>query len=195
LIADANRKEVAFPLDLLDARPIVEEALTVVHPGLSARTARLIEALGQLGTTQLGHIGPGGGGQMQLFGTLVIVQYTAATTRAAMLERIRNSGFQLLSSFAWPFNAGTAEALTFADPRVKQDWNDLVALLARVPGIERSESLDAGETLRVKYNTAQIGRAAILGQIERKGFFVVTELSRQFDRVGAQIVIPQNQAT
>jgi hypothetical protein len=194
LIADANKKTVAYPLDLLDTKPIVEEELAVVHAELSARTARLIAAISQLGSTQLGRIGPGGKGQIDPCATVVIVRYTAATTRLAILDEIRLSGFRVLSTFAWPDGGGTAEAFTFADELIKQHWNELVALLARIPGIRRAQSLNAAETLRVTYNTAQIGRGAILRQIEGKGFSVVPELSGQFERVGAKIVIPPNQA-
>jgi hypothetical protein len=194
LIADANKEEAAFPLDLLDARPMVEEELTVVHPEVSTRTGRLLATLGQIGTTQLGRMGPGSAGEASVFATVVIVQYAAATARAAILGRIAAEGFTVLSTFVWPDGAGTAEAFTIAHEAAKQSWNDLIALLRRLPGIRRAESLMAAETLLVSYNTAVIAREAIVRQIERHGFAIVPQLAREYERVGAKIVIPPNQA-
>ncbi|PYR72031.1 MAG: hypothetical protein DMF86_24740 [Acidobacteria bacterium] len=194
LIADANRAAVEFPLDLVDARPVVEEELAVAHAELTGRTLRLVAALGELGTAELGQLAPDGSRVVDLMATVVIVQYTAATVRAAILERIRTAGYRLLFTFAWPQNGRTAEAFTFADDSVKAAWNALVGRLADMRGIRRAESVSAAESLRVVYNTAEIARGTIVAQIEQAGFLVVPRLSRQAERVGAKIVIPPNQA-
>src|SRR2546430_10434983 len=44
LIADANRAAVEFPLDLVDARPVVVEELAVAHAELTGRTLRLVRS-------------------------------------------------------------------------------------------------------------------------------------------------------
>src|SRR4051812_22042949 len=50
LIADAN-PDRPFPLDLLDTAPLVEETLTLQHPGYLERVARLMLALPSFGPT------------------------------------------------------------------------------------------------------------------------------------------------
>jgi hypothetical protein len=186
LIADAN-PGVPFPIDLLDAQPFVEEELTLVNPGYLERTERLSAVLGAFGAATPG--------EFDLFVNTTIVVYSAATTRALIVDEIRRQGFQLIASFAWPQGTSTAEAFTFEDERVKKDWNDLAALLSALPGMVRADSLSAGEVLRIRYNEAQLGREAIRWQIEQRGFAIVPQSSRRFDRLGAQIVIPPNQAT
>ena len=186
LIADAN-PEAPFPIDLLDNRPFVEEELTLSHPGYLERTARLNTTLGAFGTTTPG--------AFDLFANTTIVEYAAATTRALIVDEISRQGFRLMASFAWPHDGSTAEAFTFADERVKKDWNDLVALLAGYPGMIWADSLSAGELLRLRYNEVQLSRETILSQIERKGFSIVPQSSRRLDRLGSRIVIPPNQAT
>jgi hypothetical protein len=194
LIADANRTDLDFPLDLVDARPIIEEELIVTHGELTGRTMRLVASLGELGTTQLGQFAPDGSPVIDLFATVAIVQYTAATTRAAIVVRIQAAGYRLLSSFAWPQGGQTAEAFTFADDRVKQDWSALVERLADMRGVRRAESTGAAQALRIVYNTAEIARDAIVVQIEQAGFLIIPQFSTKADRVGARIVIPPNQA-
>jgi hypothetical protein len=186
LITDAN-PETPFPIDLLDTRPFVEEELTLVHPRYLERTQKLNATLGAFGA-----VTPG---EFNLFANTLIVVYAATTTRALIVDEIRRQNFRLVASFAWPQETLTAEAFTFEDEQVKKDWNDLVALLSALPGMIRADSLTAGEVLHVRYNEAQLGREAILWQIERKGFAVVPQSSRRFDPLGAPIVIPPNQAT
>jgi hypothetical protein len=194
LIADANRRSFDFPLDLVDPRPIVDEELVVAHAELAGRTMRLIASLRELGTTDLGQRAPDGSGVIDLFATVVIVQYTAATVRAAIVARIRAAGYRLLSSFAWPLPAATAEAFTFADDRVKQGWSALIARLSTMRGVRRAESSSAAEALHIVYNAGEIARDTIVAQIERAGFLIIPEFSRQAEPVGAKIVIPPNQA-
>jgi hypothetical protein len=186
LIADAN-PETSFPIDLLDTRPFVEEELTLVHPGYMERTERLNAVL-----TAFGAVTPGA---FDLFANTTIVVYAAATTRALIVDEIRRQRFRLIASFAWLHAASTAEAFTFEAEQVKKDWNGLVALLSVMPGMIRADSLAAGAVLLIRYNEVQLGREAIQWQIERKGFAIVPQSSRQFDPLGGRIVIPPNQAT
>lgn len=194
LIADANRAAVDFPLDLVDARPIADEHLAVAHDELTGRTLQLISSLQELATTELGQRSVDGSPALDLFATVVIVRYTAATTRAALIARIVAAGYRLRSSFAWPHQGGTAEAFTFADPRITEDWAGLVQRLSVRRGVRLAESEAAAQALHVVYNTAEIPRASIVGEIERAGFLIIPQFSRQAERVGATIVIPPNQA-
>jgi hypothetical protein len=197
LIADAN-PETPFPIDLLDTRPLVEEELTLVHPGYLERTQKLSAILGTFGTVTPGALLVPSRLRVtkrDFFANTAIVVYAATTTRALIVDEIRRQGFRLIASFAWPQGASTAEAFTFEDEQAKKDWNDLVALLSALPGMIRADSLSAGELLRIRYNEVQLGRETILWQVERKGFAVVPQSSRRLDPLGARVVIPPNQAT
>jgi hypothetical protein len=195
LIADANRAQHEFPTDLVDPRPFVDEELAVTSPGLLARTDQLLADLGALGTARLGTLGPTGAPTVDAFSTVVIVQYAAAATRPAIVDRLRAAGYRLTASSAWPDGTGTAEAFSLTDPQLTQAWNDLTATLASMPGVRRVVSLAAAERLLVSYNTALVERATLLRQITRRGFAVVPEDSLPRGRVGSRIVIPPNQAT
>jgi hypothetical protein len=180
---------------LVDPRPFVDEELAVTSPGLLARTDQLLADLGALGTARLGTLGPTGAPTVDAFSTVVIVQYAAAATRPAIVDRLRAAGYRLTASSAWPDGTGTAEAFSLTDPQLTQAWNDLTATLASMPGVRRVVSLAAAERLLVSYNTALVERATLLRQITRRGFAVVPEDSLPRGRVGSRIVIPPNQAT
>jgi hypothetical protein len=185
LVADAN-PELPFPLDLLDTTPVVEELLTLAHPDLLERVAKLVVALQSFGSTVEG--------QSDLFTTTVTTEYASGTTRALITGEIARLGFHLVDSNAWPAPAGTAEAFTFEDRGVKASWNALVRSLALLPGLIGVISASAGEVLRVRYNAAQLHRQTLEWQIENHGFVIEPQESRRVERVGAQITIPPNQA-
>lgn len=185
LIADAN-PEHPFPVDLLDTRPMVDEELGLVHPGYAQRVQNLLLALSALGTARPG--------QTDLFSGMVVVQYAGAATRLQILNQITLAGFHLLSTFAWPKGTDMVEAFTFEDRQVKADWNKLVARLTGFPGMLRADSIIAGETLRLTYNTAVLSRETILRQVEGLGYAIVPQLSRRFGRTGAQIIVPPDRA-
>lgn len=185
LVADAN-PGTAFPLDLLDTAPIVEEVLALQHPGYLVRLARLGLALQSFSPTVEG--------ETAFFSTRVTVMNMTATTRALITDEIGRTGFQLVDSFDWSTDAGTAESFLIEDRKVKQAWNDLVATLASLVGVIEASSVVAGEVLRVRYNQAQVSRVTLVGQAESRGFEVVPQDSTRAERVGSRIVIPPNQA-
>ncbi len=80
--------------------------------------------------------------------------------------------------------------MTFDDPAAKESWQKLVEHLAQTPGVLAvlSEVMDG--TLRLNYNSAQIGRETLRGLIEAQGFAVQ---SAEIARIGQQIAIPLNQ--
>ena len=157
-----------------------------MHPGLSARTARLTTRSAARARPSSATIGPGGGGCLEPFATIVIVQYPAATTRAAMLVRDPRRRVPAAASFAWPARRGHGGGVHLRRPdAIKQAWNDLVALLARVPGIRRDVRGRAARRSASSYNTAQIGRGRrSSARSSGRGSPWCRSSPAQFDRIG-----------
>ena len=185
LIADAN-PDRAFPPDLIDAAPVVEEVFTVERPDFLGRAAALRVALASFG--EFRESGP------DFFVGRMTVDYAAATTRGLITDEIARLGFHLIDSFSWPGRVGTAEAFTFEDRPAKRAWNALVKTLSAWPGSLDVHSVGAGETFRMVYNETQLSRETIRGRVESQGFTIDPWRSGPVERLGAQITIPPNQA-
>lgn len=182
-ICDAN-PGLAFPLDLLDRRPIVEERLVLTPLEFNLRFAALLTALNAIGTVQ--HT------VQDFLDSTVVVMYTDANTRQQILDEIQAKNFHLLHAFAWTVETDIAEAFTFDDLMAKQSWQILVDSLATMPGMLEVLSIVTEATLRVAYNSVMVDRKAILNQVQASGFALFSD-SVTYSRIGARIIVPPKQ--
>jgi hypothetical protein len=183
-ISDAN-PETAFPLDLLDGRPLVEERLVLTPVDFNTRFTDLLTALNALGAVQ-------NAVQDFLESTVLLVYDPTVTARQQILNQIQVKGFHFLRAFAWTIATDTAEAFTFDDLAVKENWQKLVDGLAAMPGVPQVQSILTTATLHLAYNSAMVNRGAILSKIQTAGFALMPE-SAAFSRSGAKIIVPPNQ--
>jgi hypothetical protein len=185
-IADAN-PELAFPLDLVDRRPLVEEELALTHSGYTQVSADLEGAVAALGTVR--------SAVFELMSATITVSYSPPAVRGQVLAAIALAGFKVVSTFAWPDGGLTAEAFTIEAPAVKQGWQALLAGLAGLPGMRDVLPRTPGDGVHVTYNEAVLGRDAVIAAIEGQGFAVVPLESVRIERVGARVTIPPDRVT
>jgi phage tail protein X len=198
-IADAN-PEFAFPTDLLDRGPVVEETFVLAHAGFATRYRNLLVGLqpfGEVRESRLGFFTETQPRPAHFIETTIIVIYPAvgAPARQQAVARI-NQEMRLLRSFSWSqeFTPGvtrTAEAFTFEDQTAKRQWQTMVAALGNAPGVIELQPVIADATLRMVYHSRMLPRETIVGTIRGNGF-EAPETSA-VSRTGGSLVIPPNQ--
>ncbi|MGH7597040.1 MAG: LysM peptidoglycan-binding domain-containing protein [bacterium] len=185
-ICDANPQQ-AFPVALLDQRPIVEEKLVLTPRDFNTRFAALMAALDVLGTVELAV-------QDFLASTVTMIYDALPSTRQAILAAIQSHQFHFLQALAWAMATDNLEAFTFDDAAVKSNWQLLVGRLEAMPGMLQVQSLVTETTLLVIYNSAMRPdfREEMLAEIRNSGFDLLPD-SVTASRIGAQIIVPPNQ--
>lgn len=196
-ISDAN-PERPFPVDLLDTTPLVEELFVLTHADFEVRYAELIVALKHLGTVHSNIVSyfeskePFESKQIvepNFLEAAVLVIYEPAR-RASVLDAIQDYQFHRLGSFGFPQGTDFVEVFTLDDPKIKRDWDLVVATLSQSPGVVKVESSLADAMLTLVYNTEMVAKESLLSLMNQRGFIVdVTPASR----VGRKINIPPNQ--
>lgn len=199
-IADAN-PEFAFPIDLLDRGPLVEETLVLANIGFGERYPGLLVDLrvfGEVREGALAYFTETKPRPPHFLETTVIVIYPAgaASAHQQVIARI-NQDLGFLRSFAWSqeFTPGVtriAEAFTFEDPAAKAQWQAMVAALSKAPGMIELQPVIADAALHVVYHGQTLSHETIIGTILSKGF-AVSETPVAVSRAGGNLVIPPNQ--
>lgn len=184
-ICDANR-QFAFPLDLLDRGPAVEELLVLVDTANAAQFGNLLADVNGVARVQLQSNAP-------VAGEIVAI-YSPATVRQQIVGAIQLRGFRLLHSFSWTVAQGTAESFTLEDPSLKARWAAMLAELRALPGMAALVPDLTGSTIRITYNSTTLARSGILLAISRNGFAASPDISMRLSRIGAKILIPPNGA-
>src|SRR5262249_142831 len=129
-ISDANPKW-AFPPDLLDRRPVVEELLELSPVGFAKRVNDLRIALSAFGEARREETSsfdetvvrnPG-----FLEATLTMIYAPSPATRRQIIDEINDTDagvypLRLLRTFAWDHAGQTAEAFTFEAQSAKSEW-------------------------------------------------------------------------
>jgi hypothetical protein len=183
-ICDAN-PEFAFPNDLLDRRPVVEEVLVLVSPGADAAFDALVTALTAIGIIRLA--------EGNFIASTIVMSFAAPAPRAQILNEIAARNFHFLRSFAWTEGAVLAEAFTVENQLVKLHWQQLFEDLSNLPGVVEIEPHLADALFRLSYNSALTPREDIRTVVEQRGFAVVPESSHAIERVGDRVVVPPNE--
>ncbi len=186
-ICDAN-SQFAFPNDLLDRTPLVDETLVLDYPDALLRYNQLLSNLKALGIIE----DPPDGTLADFISCSVIVTYLAAATRALILTAIATQKFHLLQSFEWLDGTDILEMFTFEDVALKTSWQQMLQMLQQVPGIVSLVGDMGTATLQLTYNSAVIGRMSIVNTIGQFGFAVPAALIQASGRVGSQITVPPN---
>jgi phage tail protein X len=205
-IADAN-PEFAFPTDLLDRGPVVEETFVLAHAGFAGRYSDLLVDLQAFGDVKKSELYFFTNTQEftekrprpeHFLETTVIVIYPAGVVsrHQQVVARI-NQELRFLRSFAWsqdftPGTPQTAEAFTFEDHTAKGRWQAVVAALGDAPGMIDLQPVITEATLRAVYHRQTLKRETIVGTIENEGF-AVTETAVAVSRIGGSLVVPPNQ--
>jgi len=198
-ISDANPVP-AFPPDLLDRQPIVEETFALDCPDFEARRESLKIALGAFGNVRTEERSffeetvPRAPDFLE--STITVTHGTATTPHAAIVAAIAAQGFRLLRSFAWAEATQAVDAFSFDDPRAKEQWDRLLATWRQTPGVVEVRSFVTEKKLIVTYNAAMLrgGRQAIVDGIKLAGFAIVDE-PHPTTQLGATITVPPNQIT
>jgi hypothetical protein len=185
-ICDANPQQ-AFPVALLDQRPIVEEKLVLASSDFNMRFAALLAALEVLGTVELAV-------QDFLASTVTVIYDALPSTRQAILAAIQSHQFHFLRASAWTMATDNPEAFTFDDTVVKSNWQRLIDRLEAMSGMLQVQSLVTETTLQVIYNSAMRPdfREDMLAEIRNLSFDLKPD-SVAASRLGAQIIVPPNQ--
>jgi hypothetical protein len=198
-ISDAN-PEWAFPPDLIDRRPMVEELLELSPVGFAKRVDDLRIALSVFGEVRREETSSFGETVVRnpefLEATLTVIYAPSPAKRRQIIDEINETGagvypLRLVRTFAWDRDGKTAEAFTFEAPSAKSEWRRMIEELAALPGVLELQSLITEATARVIYHSAMLDRWAILSLIETHGFTVQPEPAT-LSRIGAQVVIPPN---
>ncbi len=184
-IADGNPQR-AFPLDLVEGRPIVDETFTLEHVDFEVRAAQLYSSiapfLSPLATTT------------HFLASTIAGEYVAASPgRPQIVQAIAAQRFRVLRSSAW-LRAGRAfETFTFEDPDAKAAWERLVRQLREAPGVMRVLSRLAETTLALTYNEIALSRSTLTTWIAGAGFTILGGSGAERSAVGRVIGIPANQ--
>jgi hypothetical protein len=199
-IADAN-PEFAFPTDLLDRGPVVEETFVLAHPSFTRRYLDLLidlQAFGEVREGQLGYFTETRPRPANFVETTVVVIYPqGVASRHQQVVAGINQEFHFLRSFDWtqefaPGIPQTAEAFTFEDHQAKGQWQAMVADLTGAPGTIDLQPAIADAALRLVYHRQMLSRETILATIVGNGF-TISEPPVAVSRIGASLVIPPNQ--
>lgn len=185
-ICDAN-PQFEFPLDLLGRVPVKEEVFVLVDGQAEDRFNALVQALTGLGAVR--------NPIMEASVSSVVVLSITPALRSQIIAQIAAHGLAFLRSFAWVDGMNDGELFYFEDRSAKTNWRLLLEGLAETPGVLEVESQSESGSLRVVYNSAVVGRDAILNQIAMQGYALEPALSDSVERVGQPIVIPPNQTT
>lgn len=200
-ISDIN-PQAAFPTELLDAGPIVEETFDLAHDGFANRYVDLLDALGGLGILRpvvIDYFIDDASRDFHSEVTLepsfvelnVVITYPSSpATRQAILSELQNRSFKLLGSFAWDEGGDTHESFMFEDPIAKSAWQGIVSGLIGAPGVMEVQPLLSEAILFLRYNSAMASRESLVGMIQAGGFSAVSIVS---SRVGGKILISPNQ--
>lgn len=183
-ICDAN-PEFAFPNDLLNRTPIIEEELSLVSPGADTAFEALVTALGAFGTVRLAAEDP--------VALTVVVFFASPTERPNILNEIAARNFKLLGSFGWTQGDGLAEAFTVEDRNLKMRWRSLLEDFAGLPGAVALTADSTGPAVRLVYNSAVTSRVDIQAAIAQREFAIVPQSSLKLERIGQRIVVPPNE--
>jgi hypothetical protein len=197
-ISDAN-PDGHFPVDLLDARPTVEELFVLTHQDFNRRFGRLITALKNIGTVRNGLISYFESSAP--FESLEIVEPNflsetifliyAPARRAQVLAAIQTENFNYLNSFSFAqASPNIAESFTIDDPEAKRHWEQLLDSLIQTPGVLEVRSWLTEATLKLDYNSNMVQRESLLSLMKKNGFGVDAVPS---SRIGKMINIPANQ--
>src|SRR5262245_7638914 len=198
-IADANT-EWAFPTDLLDRRPVVEELLFLAPAGFAERCVDLratLSGFGQVFIEETDFFDQTVARQPEfLAATWKVVYATSLTTRLKIIAEINDAGanvypLRLLRTFAWELEERTAEAFTFEAPSAKSGWRRMIEDLTALPAVSELQSMIAEAAVRIVYHSGMLARETLLALIGAHGFDLLPE-SGPISRTGAQIVIPPN---
>jgi hypothetical protein len=198
-IADANN-EWAFPIDLLDRLPIVEERLVLAPAGFAERCDDLYATL-----SGFGRVLPEATDFFDqsvarkpefLDATWTVVYAPSLITRQQIIAEINDAGtdvypLRLLSTFAWDQDGRTAEAFTFEALSAKSGWRQIIEDLAALPAVLELQSQIAEATVRIVYHSGILARERLLALLKTHSFDLLPE-SGAVSRTGAQIVIPPN---
>lgn len=199
-ISDAN-PEWAFPVDLLETTPLLEERFILTHANFEVRYAQLIAALAHIGSVRNDAViyfdlketaDPSEPRQIvtpSFLDEKIMVIYPLAR-RADVLAAIEGHNFHCLSSFSFPQGNDLAEIFTIDDPQVKRDWDLLVASLSETPGVVETQSVLAERTLSLVYNTHAVAKEWLVSLMSDRGFTVEAVAN---SRIGRKINIPPNQ--
>lgn len=204
-ISDAN-PQAAFPTNLLDQSPLVEELFMLTHPDFETRYANLITALKNIpGTTVRNDLVSyfdlrEQANSSRPFEFLELVEPSfleetvlvvfAPADRPLVLAAFQSRGFNRLSSFSFPQGVNLAESFTIDDVSAKQSWTELVATLRETPGVVQVQSTLTEATFVITYNSSMLERESLAGLIRTKGFVFD---AAQSARVGQKIHVPPNQ--
>jgi hypothetical protein len=198
-ISDAN-SEWAYPADMLDRRPAVEELLVLRPTGFAERVDALRIALGAFGEVRREETSSfdetAARNPEFLEATLTVIYAPSPATRQLIINAINDTGpgvypLRLLRTFAWDQAGQTAEAFAFEAPSAKADWRRMIGDLVASPGVLELQSLITEATARIVYHSGTLTRQTILNLIATHGFSALPE-SSTLSRIGAQIVIPPN---
>jgi hypothetical protein len=198
-ISDANT-EWAFPTDLLDRRPVVEERLVLTPDGFAERCDELratLSGFGQVFPETTDFFDQTVARQPEfLAATWTVVYAPSLTTRRKIIAEINDAGanvypLRLLRTFSWELAGQTAEAFTFEAPSAKSGWRRMIEDLTALPAMVELQSLIAEATVRIVYHSGMLARKTLLALIAAHGFDPLPE-SGAVSRIGAQIVIPPN---
>lgn len=196
-IADASPAS-PFPSDLLDRRPVTHERFVLRHSGFESRFRNLVIALAQVAQVATASVSSFDGSKPAepsfLETTLVVTYPSSLSKHADIVGHIRaiDVGFHFLRSFSWLLGVDTAEAVSFDDPRARDDWRAVVETLSASAGVLELKSIVTEAMLDVSYNIGTIRRETVLSIIALNGFSVQPE-SVAVSSVGGSIVIPPNQ--
>jgi hypothetical protein len=198
-ISDGNT-EWAFPTDLLDRRPVVEERLVLTPAGFAERCDDLratLSGFGQVFPEETDFFDQTAPRQPEFLAvTWTVVYAPSLTTRRKIIAEINDAGanvypLRLLRTFAWEQAGRTAEAFTFEAPSAKSGWRRMIEELTALPAALELQSLIAEATVRIVYHSGMLARKTLLALIAAHGFDLLPE-SGAVSRTGAQIVIPPN---
>jgi hypothetical protein len=183
-ICDAN-PEFAFPNDLLNQTPIIEERLSLVSPGADTAFSDLVRALEAFGTVRLT--------VKDLVALTVVVFFASPDERGNILKEIASRNFKFLGSFGWTKGGGLAEAFTVEDRNVKMRWRQLLEDFEQLPGVLELTADSTGPTVRLVYNSAVTSHLDIQAAVSQSGFAIVPQSSQTLERIGQRIVVPPNE--
>lgn len=185
-ICDAN-PQFEFPLDLLERLPVREEVFGLVDGHANERYNALVTALAGLGAVR--------NPLMEASVSSLVVLSNPPVPRAQVVTAIGAQGLHFLRSFAWVDGMNNGELFFFEDRTAKLNWRLLLEALARTPGVLEVGSQSEAGLVDVIYNSAVVGRDAILNRIAMQGYALDPALSDSVERIGEAIVVPPNQTT
>lgn len=185
-ICDAN-PQFEFPLDLLERMPVCEEVFSLVDGDADARFNALVAALSGLGAVRQP--------LMEASVSSLVVLSNPPVPRSQVLATIAAHGLRFLRSFAWTDGMNNGEQFFFEDRAAKLNWMLLLERLEETTGVLQLESNAEAGLVDVLYNSAVVGRDAVLNRIAMQGFALDPALSDSVQRIGKAIVIPPNQTT